>query len=289
MNTRHSVLLTVIAALVLVVAGLYFVQRQRAVSPTGGGASWETAGGYIEPTVTPIENEPEPFMPDVSTQTGPETLNIPKGMASSTVVATTKENDESFDYNALLARLSHDSETAPAAQATKTYEQLLEAFTFTPNLSTPAPKVRTPQQEALFAYGNEIGRRVKGFAAVNPNMAQTVVNQATHRDNTAYGDAVRELGKRYKALGEGILAIEGVPTAAASQHKALGEGYLNLGTALSAVPDATDDQAFLSAITTYNNKADAFTISFVGMVTLFSSLEVEFDESDGGSAFSFRR
>ena len=290
MNMRHAVLLTVITALILSAVGLYFVQRQRAVVPTGGGASWNTVGGYVDSDVTPVEKTVQPPLPEVDTQTGPETLTIPKPktVATTSAKVTPAKNDGAFDYNVLLARLHHEPATVPAAQAAKTYEDLTGAFTFVPSKQNVTQKIRTKEQESLFIYGNEIGRRIQGFAAVNPNMAQTVVNQATHRDNPSYGAAVRELGTRYAALGENILSIEDVPTSAVSQHKALGEAYVNLGKALAAVPEAADDQAFLAAVTTYNNKADAFTLSFVAMATMFSTLGVTFDESDSGSAFSFR-
>lgn len=288
MNMRQLVLLTMLAALILAAVGLYFVQRERAVVPAGGGVSFETVNGYVEQSVAPAETESKPALPDVSTDAGPATLTIPKAAATTTVKTTVVKDDGAFDYNALLKRLQHDPETAPEAQASKTYEELIGAFTFVPNKQNIAPKVRTKEQEALFNYGNEIGRRIQGFAAVNPNMTQAVVNQATHRDNKGYGAAVRELGARYTALGDNILSVHDVPTSAISLHQALGESYINLGKALAAVPDASDDQAFLSAVTTYNNKADAFTLAFVGMATMFSTLDVTFDQSDGGSAFSFR-
>lgn len=153
----------------------------------------------------------------------------------------------------------------------------------------PETKAKTPEQEALFAYGNEIGIRLKGFAAVNVNMAQTLGDQINHRDDASKGNAVRELGNRYRALGEGVLALRNVPAVAENAHQKLGQSYVDLGAALARVPDATTDQAFVTAITTYNNKADAYTNAFVGLVTLFSTLNVNFEESDGGSVFSFRR
>jgi hypothetical protein len=288
MNLRHPVLLTLIAALILVLAGLYFVERQRAVAPTGSNSSWDTVSGYIEPTPNTETTVTEHELPDTAAEPAPEKLVIPKPSTGVTAKIIEKPGDESFDYNALLARLAHDD--APThPQTAKTYEELIGAFTFVPSRQATAAPTRTAEQELLFAYGNEIGRRVQAFAAVNPNMSQTVVNQATHRDNKTYADAVIELGNRYKALGEGILSFHDVPVSAEAAHKALGDSYVNLGTALAAVPQASDDQAFIGAITSYNNKADAFTLAFVGMVNLFSTHDVTFDETDAGSAFSFRR
>lgn len=288
MNMRHPVLLALLATLVLVMAGIYLFERQRAVAPTGTGTSWDSVSGYVEATEGAPVEEYGAELPDISSRPqSPETLVIPTGASTATAKIIDTPGDDAFDYNALLARLAHEPESTGPQQPTKTYEQLLGAFTFVPK-QAPESKLRSPAQEALFAYGNEIGRRVQGFAAVNPNISQTVINQATNRDNRAYGDAVIELGNRYKALGQGILGYRDVPEVAQAVHIALGESYINLGTALSAVPAATEDQAFIAAITTYNNKADAFTLAFVNMVSLFSSQDVTFESTDPGAAFSFR-
>ena len=173
MNLRHPVLLSLIATLILVAAGLYFVERQRAVSPTGGGASWATDRGFVENAVQSAPENVQPPLPDTTSESGPETLVIPHAKATTTAKTAIPKGDDTFDFNEMLARLEHKQDTAPAAQAHSTYEQLTNAFSF--SLQRPAvltPKTRSAEQEALYVYGNEIGRRVQGFAAVNPNMPQ---------------------------------------------------------------------------------------------------------------------
>ncbi len=277
-----------LAAIVLVLIGLYFVERQRAVPPSGSSVSWQFESGYIETpdsAAQSIENDPAPVTPDIS---GQATLTIPS--ASTTTQQKTTATDGTFDYNAMLAQMRGVAiEASPKQQANSSFEALIDAFEFTPTITAPAPRVLSPEQQAIFAYGNVIGTRLRGFAAVNVNMAQTLSDQMNDRQSRSKGNAVRDLGLRYKSLGEGILAIGDVPSSFDSAHKKLGESYIQLGEALSAVPDATGDQALVTAITLYNGKADAYTNAFVSMVTLFSAHEVTFEESDAGSVFSFRR
>ncbi len=286
---KHPVFLTLSVAVIFVLVGLYFIERQRAVTPNGASASWETVGGYIEPTDS-ISEQPTQAQPLVETDNNPETLVIPVATTSATKKPANApaKDDGVFDYNAMLAQLQHETTSNASAQADKTFEKLMGAFSFAPAIAAPAQKVKTPEQQALYIYGNEIGSRIKGFAAVNPNMAQTLTNQINHRTEPSAGVPVRNLGTRYIALGESILAIQNVPPSVESAHHTLGESYLHLGEALSRIPDATEDQAFIAAITTYNNKADSYTRAFVGMVTLFSALNVTFEETDPGSVFSFR-
>jgi hypothetical protein len=290
MNLRHPVVITLVFAIVLVLIGIYFVERQRAVTPSGGSDSFGAInGGYVSPASVSPDSSGNTNLPNsqASTNTGPDTLVIPAATPTPVKTPTKAVADGAFDYNALLASLKQDR-TTPSAQANSTYEQLVDAFSFTPTIKTPEPKVKTAEQQAIFVYGNTVGARLQGFAAVNPNMTQTLQDQIKNRADERLGNAVRDLGGRYRALGESILAIQEVPTAVRSTHESLGQSYINLGEALAQVPDATDDKAFIAAITTYNSKADAFTGAFIGMVTLFSALDVTFESSDAGSVFSFR-
>lgn len=289
MNFRHPVFLTLLSAIVLILIGLYFVERQRGVSPSGTSASWQTDGGYIETSgliSAPQTGDPLQVLPE---NTNPDTLSIPT-VSTPTTKTPSASNEGTFDYNAMLAQMRRSSEqTSPSEQAKSTYEEMMSSFSFAPSIAPPAPKVKTPEQLALFAYGNVIGSRLQAFAAVNVNMSQTLTDQAKDRTSVSKGNALRDLGLRYKSLGQGILSMQEVPPSFESAHKRLGESYILLGDALRAVPDASDDQAFVAAITAYNNTADAYTNAFVSMVTLFSAHEVTFQDSDAGSAFSFRR
>lgn len=293
MNLRQPVVLTLIAAIMLVLAGLYFIERQRAVSPSGTGATWNGGSGYVisEDSFTSADTSASP--PDISNNTGPDTLVIPPGTSPAAApVAKSATPDGAFDFNAMLAQMRREGAIYSASkEASSTFNALLDTFSFGPAITVAEEpkKQRSAKEEAIFEYGNRVGRYLQGFAAVNPNMGQTLNDQIKHRDNKAFGDAVRDLGARYKALGESVLAIHDVPPEMEQAHTTLGESYVHLGSALSAVPDATEDQAFLAAITAYNDKADAYTRSFVGMVALFSALNITFEQSDPGSAFSFRR
>ncbi len=289
MNFRHPVILTLLAALILVAVGFYFVARESAVAPNGASVSWQTEGGYVAPTETPVAADTSSRSDaHVLTQTDPDTLAIPAPRATTTTAKKPSQSDDTFDYNALLAQMRHDTATTPAQQANKTYEELMSAFSYSPKTSAPAEKTKAPEQIALFAYGNAIGSRLQGFSAVNLNMTQTLTDQINHRANQQMGTAVRDLGLRYQSLGESILAIHDVLPSAIALHKTLGESYVNLGTALAHVPDATDDQAFIAAITAYNNKADVNTRALVSLASFFSSAGVAFEETDAGSVFSFR-
>lgn len=293
MNMRQPVVLTLIAAAILVLAGLYFVERQRAITPLGTGETWNSGSGYVATEETSAASDSTTPLPDITTNTGPDTLVIPKGTsATSAPVAKAPVTDGVFDYNAMLDQLRREGAIFKGSeQANSTYNDMVDAFSIGPSVTAVAEtiKPRTAKEEAVFEYGNRIGRYVQGFAAVNPNMGQTLTDQINHRNNKTYGDPVRDLGDRYKALGESILAMHDIPPDVEQAHKKLGQSYVDLGVALRAVPDSVGDQELLAAITAYNNKADAYTRSFVAMVALFSALNVSFEQSDPGSAFTFRR
>lgn len=291
MNYRYPVLFALSAAVILVLIGIYLVEQKSSVSPTGDGGSFGAInGGYVAPTAAAPSSDTGTSLPNPSTNTGPDTLTIPAATATParTNPVAGKKDDGTFDFNAMLAALKHDSPQGVSVQSNSTYEQLSQAFSFAPKLEVPAPKPKTPAQQAIFAYGNTIGARIQGFAAVNMNMSQIITDQVKHRTDPTYGNPVRDLGQRYKTLGEGILGIKDIPPEVENAHQALGESYVNLGVALSKIPDATDDQAFLAAITAYNYKADAFTNAYAGMAALFTALNVTFESTDPGSAFSFR-
>ena len=104
MNFRHPVFLTLLAAIILVLIGLYIVERQRAIDPSGTSASWETENGYLsQPETTPVTNDSEPLTP-VTQNNGPETLTIPTATTSSAQKPTVR-TEGTFDYNAMLAQM----------------------------------------------------------------------------------------------------------------------------------------------------------------------------------------
>jgi hypothetical protein len=119
-------------------------------------------------------------------------------------------------------------------------------------------------------------------------MVGTLTAQVENRADAQKGSAVRALGASYIRLGEEIARVPSVPQGMQKAHETLVRAYADLGTALSKVPDATEDQAFIGAITAYNNAADAHIGALISLGTMFSLKNVTFGANDSGAMFNFR-
>ena len=181
-----------------------------------------------------------------------------------------------------------------------------------------SPKdTRSPEQKALFDYGNTAGAIIKTFEDTHRGIPQTL--KAFFDDHTAAAIAagnatvpdayaqlnansapaksaltkeqlaanVQGVADEYAALSAEIQDIKDVPPAAEIANKKLAEGYAAVAKGLSGLTKAETDEQLLAAIDAYNATADAFIKNYVSIVDLFSAYGVKFGANDPGVVFSF--
>jgi hypothetical protein len=182
-----------------------------------------------------------------------------------------------------------------------------------------SPKVtRTPEQQALFDYGNTAGSIIKRFESAHrggtPQILKAFFDDHTSASIAASGtkipDSYAQLNANtspapslltreqlaanvqgvsddYAKLSAEIRAIPNIPPYAESANGKLAVGYDAVAKGLSALTHATTDKELLAAIDAYNATADTFIKTYVSIVDLFSAYGVTFAANDPGAIFSF--
>jgi hypothetical protein len=226
-------------------------------------------------------------------------LPYPSNQSSGTPAsATTSFNtpNGAFDYNTLMAEIaagSHTSESKSTSGGTSaTVVSGTNIWNFIPSgmiaTTSPTPS-RTPSQQKLYLYGNEIGSYVEGYDAANSNQTQILSDANNDRQNTTKAAGVIRIGMSLQTIGQGIAQTTAVPDSAISVNTALANSYIAIGKALVIVgqSEGLPDSDLVSAIRAYDASVDTFNKKYIALATLFSVNGVTFSKGDPGSVFSF--
>lgn len=208
------------------------------------------------------------------------------------------------------------SEIPIVKQNTALDEQYLRFFQSLANILSPID-ARTPEQKALFNYGNEAGSLIKTFEDTHAGVVQTLkAFFDTHTDTSkiagspeaakAYAQLTAASGvpistvpkataaselqavaNDYAQLSAKIAGIRDVPPEAEAVNSKLAKGYADVAQGLSKLGQAEGNAQMLDAINAYNANADEFIKNYVAMVKLFSARGVKFGANDSGAIFSF--
>lgn len=268
-----GIAVAVLAALVLASVA-YMMLRPAPAAPTD---TWTAGGGFMPwRDSTPLE---EPIIPP-STDRPVETL----GVVPLPVPATEDGSSGFDDLAALLQGL-----VQPVGPRADSDPIAPSSYAFIPQglLSLPGTAPKTPEQQALYEYGNALALTLQAFADLHPDMPQILKDQAEDRTNSAKAGALKRLAADFIQLGDDLASMDSIPGTAASAHAALAEAYREAGRNLAVIPDATSDDAMLQAINTYNASAANLSQRLVGMIDIFVSRDVVFEPTDAGSAFMF--
>ena len=151
----------------------------------------------------------------------------------------------------------------------------------------PPPATRTPAEQKLFAYGNDVGFLIKMF-------------EDTHRDSVASLDAffskrtdqsginkVLSMAGDYAALSTRIAGIPSIPEDTTSMNTDLARSYGNIATGLTNLTHTTTDDGLIEAIKSYDATVEEFIGKFVALADFFSARGIKFSSSDLGSIFTF--
>lgn len=283
---NNPLAIVLVVCILIVLAGLYIVTSRSPVAP-GSTGTWGTTGAYFSSTqgsvLPPMKPSNTIPLPE-SSPVDDDALVIPRAGQSSTITALTEE--AASDFGSLLAEIAKG---VSAASGTTSRPEIITAFDFLPTVTveTGARANATPEQQALYAYGNLIGSYIKPFRSGSAETVSILNAQAKDRADAAKGEAVQAIAQRFIDMGERIAGIKSVPESVRTAHDALAKGYRAVGENLANIPSASTDQEFLGAITKYNTAADSFTTAFINIATIFSLNNVHFEESDPGSVFTF--
>ena len=289
----HPYAATLFGAAILILVGFVIVERHTAVAPNSsstsawGGGLLDTLGTQDYSTSQQAPQNPADLMRQV--QGGaPYTYTPPNLTTPSGNPAPLINTNQNFDFDAFIAELT--GQRAQTQTKTNATVDTSSAYAFIPQglISTTTPsKKMTQAQEDLYNYGNDIGSTIQTFEDTHLSMSQILKDQMEDRENPEKIVAVVHIGTDYVSLGKNLEHADPIPAQVAAAHMAVAKSYQDLGAKLSLVAQARTNEALLSAITTYNASADAFSKNFVALATIFSASGVTFAPTEGGSVFMF--
>lgn len=282
---RHPYLAIIVGiAGLLVLGGTLFIQRTD-VAPARSSGAWGGAGGMFFGTTRNALSS-GPTVEDVVR------LQSPQDSYAAIPIYTPTDNSQeprlssgAADIAALLSQLVQQTPVTASAEM-----EAPDSYSFIPQglISTePVVKQRTPEQEDLFDYGNDVGTLVKSFEDTHGGAAQILKDHVEDRSNPSKINALKILGQDLQQLGRDLRSIPNIPEAAAGMHRVYANAYYAIGGNLVLVADTTTDEEFLAAITKYNSIVDALSTQFQLLVILFGTNEVTFSSSDPGVIFMF--
>ncbi len=287
--SAHPITASLIASTALLLIGSAIVFRHSAANPPAPViTAW--GGGGIDPynTVTgSVTADQEEIVQQVQNNP-PYTYVIPdlKGNTTPSSPQPTENSNDLLDFEQFMAGLGQS--TAPGNTAPKEVADITNAFPPTSLFIAPTPKTdRTPLQQALYNYGNEIGSYIQSYEQQHPDQTQVLKNHIEDQNNPIKINAVVQMGRDLQGIGTSLLGMEDVPAQVSAAHKKLAESYQTIGKNLTLVPQAKGNDALLSAIGTYNASADVFAKDLVALVGFFSMYGVTFSAEDAGNIFTF--
>lgn len=196
-----------------------------------------------------------------------------------------QEPAEEIDFVELLSSLIQPKNATGTVQV-----DVSTAFSFIPQglVSTSIQETKySPAQEALHAYGNEVGTLVQGFEASHTNSIPILKDHAEDRGNAEKAKEVDNLGYALAAFGRDLGQLQNIPPEAAAAHSALATTYRQVGTNLTKIAATTNDEQFLEAVNTYNASVESLSKRFFVLVSVFTANNITFSPSEPGSVFMF--
>lgn len=270
----------------VLVLGTLFVIHRTAGPQQSGTQAW---GGSLSGVTDPQSYTPNPVL---------EALQEPQlgtGGYSGTFLPVPPPAPLDGGSNTTDTGLASIIASLVATYSTSTTTQMstssqVDSYSFIPQglIATTSTNVqRTPEEQALYEYGNEVGSYIKTFESQFPGVPQALDDQARDRYNSEKGDRVRVIGQGLAAVGANLKRMEQIPKSVTTLHAALADSYVTVGDKLSAIPDAKSDEAFLAAVETYNTASENFAKRFVNLADFFVISNVRFSSGDSGSVFTF--
>lgn len=279
----HPFLATSVGIGGLIFLGLSLVLGRVDVAPSNQSGAWGGAGGGFFSVVrraAPVATPPD------------TRLQAPEDAYASIPIYTPIQEDSTEtpandDFMAILAGLV---QATPVTADKPASGDAPTGYSFIPQglVSTePQTKKQTPEQRALFAYGNEVGTYLKAYEDTHTNSPQITKDHIEDRGNESKARAVRYIGDDMIQFGASLKELTDIPVSAKGMHLAYANAYITAGENLMKVADTKTDDEFVSAVTAYNSSVESLSNRFQMLVILFGVNEVTFSASDQGNVFTF--
>ncbi len=268
----------------IILIGIVLAVENRSVAPIRNAPTTYISGGNAFPYPEIFETSEQQntqVLPPLNP--APETLarytDIPTSKPAPQTIQTTKEKTTASILPNTAVKQTTESDMIQYVYS------LLPTGIRTPTEDTP----RSPDQQALFEYGNKAGLAILTFHNNHANMTDVLKDWLADKTNKSRVDGVNMLADGLTYAGTSLEGIDGVPQVAEAPHGGLATALKNAGTKLRAIAQAGNrgDAALLQALKTYNAAADSFTQEYLALSTIFSLYDVHFRASDPGSAFQF--
>gem|GEM_PF-726591 len=281
---RHLYLSVTIAVCGMLVLGTALVVQRTDVNAANSSGAWGGAGGMFFGT---IKNA----MPGGPTAEDVVRLQSPQDSYAAIPIYTPSSQDPEKpsgidDITTLLAELVQQIPVTASSQLSNP-----DAFSFIPQgLVSTEPttgKKRTPDQEKLYSYGNEVGTYIKGYEDTHFGSAQILKDHVEDRTNPDKIRGLKILGADMQQLGVDLGNITNIPESVANAHRIYGNAYYAAGGNLLLIAETTTDEEFVNAITKYNAIVERLSSQFQLLVAIFGMNEVTFSSSDPGNIFMF--
>lgn len=285
----HPYTSAIAAAVLLAVVGAYVVASRASRPLETRPTSW---GGGAAPFLDPTSYTPGT---DASRENGSILQQVQDGPPYTYLAPSFFQNaspigeEGTYDFDAFVAQLAAQSRSGSGGTQDASGSSL-GAYSYIPRgliSTTTSRSTRSALQQELYDYGNDIGSTIESFEQQHSNTVQILKGQVEDRANPEKAAAVVKVGRDLEELGKILAAMETVPSAMASTHKALAQSYIEIGKNLALVPGAERDSDFIRAIQTYNASADTFVKNYIQLVSLFGAHGVVFTAADGGRVFTF--
>ena len=178
-----------------------------------------------------------------------------------------------------------DAET-PETSSDELVDALYALFSHV-NISEPSQTTLSPEQKALYDYGNTAGAYIKAFEDAHMDMAIVLQDELDDQGNPQKRAALLALAKALADVGHSLKSMANVPPPVASFHIKIADSYEGMGEKLALIPETRAEDERLEAVITYNAVSDTFTEPYIALVELFSVHGVTFTADEPGSVFTF--
>lgn len=285
---EHLILSAILVGMLMISTGLVMVNGGDTLNKTDSTSSWSGLG-----TVFNLQSEQTNRTNISSPEELIGTIQPKNPLIFGEIMFPNQEATPSsleYEVDDIGALLSSITPNVSSIGYTESVDTLQDIYSFLPRglmSLTPPTKERTPQQQALYIYGNTIGDYVESYENSNDAQIQVLVDFLEDPANPSKKAAAESVAAGLAKVGNSMNELETVPPEVNELHKALARGYVDLSTRISAIFKANSDEDRLQAINAYNARADSFAKTYVSLVTLFSVSGVDFSNNDPGRVFSF--
>lgn len=272
----------------LLIVGALIVRTQLGapIAPTPTEGTWGSAHRIYTENVSTGDTT---LLPEI--QTSPairvESLGYIPLLTENTIGTGPVDESSTFDFGSLIIALSGPSQN-PATPRVESGSGI--SYSFIPGgliATTTLAKPRTPLQDALYLFGNEVGDAIVSFEASHPNQPAILKHHIEQPSDPDARAALKKLGDDLARLGDTLDALGDIPEQAKGAHRNVVAAYRDIGTKLATISAKEGNDALFDAIVTYNAAAEDFAKKFVSLALVFQSYSVTFSPGDGGSVFVF--